>query len=58
MNQSCINDFINIFNKNEVTLYCRKCDPDFVHQNEYNLNHDELLPLIVSDDYLCIEKYI
>jgi hypothetical protein len=58
MNQSSIIDFIKRFNKNEATLYCRKCDPDFAHQNEYKLNPDELPPLIVSDDYLYVEEEI
>ena len=58
MNQSSFIDFIKRFNKNKVTLYCRKCDPDFACQDEYKLNPDELLPLIVSDDYLYVEEEI
>ena len=58
MNQNSIIDFTKRFNKNEVTLYCRKCDPDFARQDEYKLNPDELLPLIVSDDYLYVEEEI
>ena len=58
MNQSSIIDFTKRFNKNEVTLYCRKCNSDFAFQCKYKLNPDELLPLIVSDDYLCVEEEI
>jgi hypothetical protein len=36
--------------KNVVTLYSRKCNPNFAFQDECKLNPDELLPLIVSDD--------
>ena len=30
MNQNGMIDFTKRYNKNEVTLYCRKCDPYFV----------------------------
>jgi hypothetical protein len=58
MNQSSSIDFTKRFNKTEFTLYCKTCDPDLARQDEYKLNPDELLPLIVSDDYLYVEEKI
>ena len=54
------------YNKNEVTLYFRKCNPDEynqgyidnVCQDEYKQNPDELLPLIMIDGYLYLKEYI
>ena len=50
MNRNSIIDFTRRFNKNEVTIYCGKCDPDFARQDQYKLNPNDLPPLIVVDD--------
>jgi len=44
MNQSSVIDFTKRHNKNEIKLYCRKCNPDFACQDEHKLNPDELPP--------------
>ena len=58
MNQNNIIDFTRRYNNSEVTLYCGKCNPNFVCQDEYKLNPDELLPLIITDGDLYVEKEI
>ena len=55
MNQNSIIDFANRYNKCEVTLYCRKCDPDFAGQDKYKLIPEELLLLIITDSYLYVK---
>ena len=56
MNRNSIIDFKKGYNENEIKLYCRKCDPDFVCQDEYKLNLDQLPPLIVNYGYLYLEE--
>ena len=52
MSQNNTFDFMKRYNKNEDTLYCRKCAPDFVWQDEYKLNPDDLPPFVITDCYL------
>ena len=58
MNWNRIIDFKRIHNKNEVALYCRKCDADFASQDEYKLNPEELLALFISNGYLGLQEEI
>ena len=58
MNENSITDFTKRYNMSEVTLYCRKCDPDFAHQDHHALNSDDLLLLVVLDSYLYAEEEI
>ena len=44
--------------KSEVTLYCRKYDPDFACQDEFKLNADNLLPSVLLDSYLYVGEQI
>ena len=55
MNVKCSCDITKRYNKSEVTFYCRKCDHDFVHQDQYTVNSDNLLPLVVLDGYLTLK---
>ena len=54
MNTNSSIDFTKRCNENKVTLYCRKCDPDSAHQDQYAANSDDLPPLVVLDSYLYI----
>jgi len=45
-------------NKNEVTLYFRKHDPDFECLDEYKWNPHELPPVIITDGRLYVEDVI
>ena len=56
MNKNSITDFKRRYNKNKVTLYCRKCYPDLLCQNENKLNPDELPMLIITDGNLWKKK--
>ena len=58
INQNSIIDITKRNNKNEVNLYCRKCDPDFACQDEYKLNPNGLPLLIIYDGYLYVEEEI
>ena len=58
MNLNGVIEFTVRHNKIEVTLYCRKFSPDFTCQDEYELNTNELPPLIITDGYLCEEEEI
>ena len=58
MSQNSIIDFTRRYDKGEITLYCRKCDPDFACQDEYKLNPDNLPLIIVVDGYLYSEEEI
>ena len=53
MNENSIIDYTKRYDKSEVTLYCRKCEPDIVaHQDQYTVNSDDLPALVVLDKYL------
>ena len=56
MNQNSIIGFMTRYNKNKVTLYCKKYDPDSACQDEHKLNPDKLQPLIVSHESLYVEE--
>jgi len=43
------------YNKNEVTLFCRKCDPGFAC---HKLNPDALSAPIITDGYLYVDEEI
>jgi hypothetical protein len=44
MNVNSIIDYTKRYDKSEVTLYCRKCDPDFAaNQDQYTVNSNDLL---------------
>ena len=58
MNEKSIIDFTKRYNKSELILHCRKCDPDSVHQNRSIVNSDDLPPLVVLHNYLYIEEEI
>ena len=58
MNQNSIIDFTKRYIKSEVTLYCRKCGPDFASQDEDRLNPDDTLPFIIVDCCLYGEEEI
>ena len=56
MNANSIIDYTKRYDKSEVTLYCRKCDPDFaVNQDQYTVNPNDLPTLVVHDSCLYIE---
>ena len=55
MNENSIIDYTKRYDKSEVTLYCRKFDPDIaVHQDQYTVNSDNLPALVVVDKYLYL----
>jgi hypothetical protein len=52
-NEISIIDYTKRHDKSEVTLYCRKCNPDIAgHQDQYAVNSDDLSALVVLDKYL------
>ena len=59
MNQNSIIDFTRKFNKNFVSLYCRKCDFDFACKDEYELNPDKLSSQAITDGHklFCTCKF-
>ena len=55
MNNNSIIDHTKRYDKSEVTLYCRKCEPDIAaHQDQYTVNSDNLPALVVLDKYLYL----
>ena len=57
MNENSIIDYTKRYDKSEVTLYCRKCDPDIaLHQDQYTVNSDNLPALVVVDKYLVVDE--
>ena len=58
MNQNRITEFTKRCRKNKITLYCRKCDPDFACPDEFKMNRHELPPLIITDGYIYKEEKI
>ena len=57
MIEKSISDFTKR-NKSEVTLYCRKYDPEFAHQDQYTMKSDDLPLLVFLDNYLCVKAEI
>ena len=56
MNANSIIDYTKRYDKSEVTLCCRKFDPDFaVNQDQYTVNPNDLPALVVHDSCLYIE---
>jgi hypothetical protein len=55
MNENSIIEYTKRYDKSEVTLYCRKCDPDIeAHQDQYTLNSDDLRALFNINKYLYV----
>ena len=54
MNQNSIIDFTTRYNKSDITLYYRKCDPYFTCQYQYKVDRNDLPSLIIFDDYLYV----